>query len=97
MNLSIIKRIIIQERPDSILAGFGGQTGLTLSMQLAKEGFLEEHQVTLLGVSPETIDKAEDRQMFKDTMERIGQPCIPSKVVTTVADAETFAEEIDIR
>ena len=65
LNLSIIKRIIIQERPDSILAGFGGQTGLTLSMQLAKEGFLEEHQVTLLGVSPETIDKAEDRQMFK--------------------------------
>lgn len=54
----------------------GGQTGLTLSMQLAKEGFLEENGVTLLGANPETIDKAEDRQMFKDTMESIGQPCI---------------------
>ena len=94
LNLTTIKRIIEKERPDSILSGFGGQTGLTLSMQLAKEGFLESHNVRLLGASPETIDKAEDRQIFKDTMESIGQPCIPSKVVTTVEDAEAFAEEI---
>ena len=63
-------------------------------MQLAKEGFLESHNVRLLGASPETIDKAEDRQIFKDTMEKIGQPCIPSKVVNTVEDAEAFAREI---
>ena len=94
LTLTTVKRIIEKEKPDSILSGFGGQTGLTLSMQLAKEGFLEKHNVRLLGASPETIDKAEDRQMFKDTMEKIGQPCIPSKVVTTVEDAEAFAQEI---
>ena len=94
LTLTTVKRIIEKEKPDSILSGFGGQTGLTLSMQLAKEGFLESHGVRLLGASPETIDKAEDRQIFKDTMEKIGQPCIPSKVVTTVEDAAAFASEI---
>ena len=69
------------EKPDSLLSTLGGQTGLTLSMQLAEEGFLEEQGVKLLGANPETIDKAEDRQAFKDTMEKIGEPCIPSKVV----------------
>ncbi len=94
LTLTTIKRIIEKEKPDSILSGFGGQTGLTLSMQLAKEGFLETHNVRLLGASPETIDKAEDRQKFKDTMEKINQPCIPSKVVQTVEDAVSFAKEI---
>ncbi len=93
LNLPTIKRIIEKEKPDSLLSTLGGQTGLTLSMQLAKEGFLEKHGVTLLGAKPETIDKAEDRQMFKDTMEAIGQPCIPSIVVTTVEDAVAFADE----
>jgi len=93
LNLTTIKRIIEKEKPDSLLSTLGGQTGLTLSMQLAKEGFLEKHGVTLLGAKPETIDKAEDRQMFKDTMESIGQPCIPSVVVTTVDDAVNFANE----
>ena len=60
-------------------------------MQLAKEGFLDKYNVKLLGADPETIDKAEDRQMFKDTMESIGQPCIPSLVVNTVEDAVAFA------
>ncbi len=94
LTIPTIKRIIEKEKPDSILSGFGGQTGLTLSMQLAKEGFLEKNNVRLLGASPETIDKAEDRQIFKDTMESIGQPCIPSKVVTTLEDAVEFAEFI---
>ena len=80
LTLTTVKRIIETEKPDSILSGLGGQTALTLCMQLAKEGFLESHGVKLLGSSPECIDKAEDRQMFKDTMESIGQPCIPSKV-----------------
>jgi len=94
LTLTTVKRIIETEKPDSILSGLGGQTALTLCMQLAKEGFLEKNNVKLLGSSPECIDKAEDRQMFKDTMESIGQPCIPSKVVTTVEDAIAFANEI---
>ena len=94
MNLTTLKRIIEAEQPDSILSGFGGQTGLTLSMQLAKEGYLAERGVRLLGASPETIDKAEDRKLFKETMEKIGQPCIPSEVVNTVEAAERFAGEI---
>ena len=69
LNLEVVKRVIELEKPDSVLSTLGGQTGLTLSMQLAKEGFLEKHHVKLLGAKPETIDKAEDRQMFKDTME----------------------------
>ena len=95
LTLDVIKRIILLEKPDSVLSTLGGQTGLTLSMQLAKEGFLEEHDVKLLGANPETIDKAEDRQEFKDTMEKIGQPCIPSKVVTDVEAAVEFAKTID--
>ena len=95
LTLDVIKRIIKIEKPDSVLSTLGGQTGLTLSMQLAKEGFLAENGVKLLGADPETIDKAEDRQTFKDTMEAIGEPCIPSKVVTTVDDAVEFASVID--
>ena len=95
LTLDVVKRIIKMEKPDSILSTLGGQTGLTLSMQLAKEGFLAANGVKLLGANPETIDKAEDRQSFKDTMEKINQPCIPSKVVTTVEDAVDFAKEID--
>ena len=94
LTLKTVERIIEKEKPDSILSGLGGQTGLTLSMQLAKDGFLEKHGVTLLGSNPETIDKAEDRQMFKDTMESIGQPVIPSKVVTDVESAKEFAASI---
>ncbi len=94
LTLPTIKRIIEKEKPDSLLSTLGGQTGLTLSMQLAKEGFLESHHVTLLGAKPQTIDRAEDRQLFKETMLKIGQPVVPSQVVTTVEDAERFAEEI---
>ncbi len=89
-----IQRIIEKEKPDSLLSTLGGQTGLTLSMELAKSGFLKEHGVRLLGAKPETIDKAEDRQMFKDTMEKIGEPCIPSKVVTTYEDAYDFVKNV---
>lgn len=94
LTLETVKRIIIKEEPDSLLSTLGGQTGLTLSMQLAKEGFLKKHGVKLLGANPETIDKAEDRQMFKDTMESIGQPVIPSLVVNDVESAVKFADEI---
>lgn len=94
LTLDVVKRIIQIEKPDSLLSTMGGQTGLTLSMQLAEEGFLEANGVKLLGADPLTIHKAEDRQAFKDTMEKINQPCIPSKVVETVEDAVDFAKEI---
>ena len=90
LTLKTLERIIEKEKPDSLLSTLGGQTGLTLSMELAKSGFLASHNVQLLGARPATIDKAEDRQMFKDTMEAIGEPCIPSKVVTTYEDAAAF-------
>ena len=94
LTLKTVKRIIEKERPDSLLSTLGGQTGLTLSMQLAREGFLDKMGVKLLGARPDTIDKAEDRQMFKDTMLEIGQPCIPSLVVTELMSAKAFASEI---
>jgi len=94
LTLETVKRVILKESPDSVLSTLGGQTGLTLSMQLAKEGFLARHGVQLLGARPDTIDKAEDRQIFKDTMIEIGQPCIPSVVVTDVDAAVAFADEI---
>ncbi|MDR0958236.1 MAG: carbamoyl-phosphate synthase large subunit [Clostridiales bacterium] len=93
LTLTTIKRIIEKEHPDSILSGLGGQTGLTLCMQLAKDGFLERHGVRLLGSSPETIDKAEDRLIFKRTMEKINQPVIPSEIATDVETALSFAEK----
>jgi len=93
LDLTTMKRIIEKEKPDALLSTLGGQTGLTLSMQLAKEGFLDKHNVKLLGANPETIDKAEDRQMFKDTMLSINQPCIPSTVVNALEDAIAFADE----
>ena len=94
LTLDVVKRIIEIEKPDSLLSTLGGQTGLTLSMQLAEEGFLDSHNVKLLGADPLTIHKAEDRQAFKDTMEKIGEPVIPSKVVETVEDAVDFAQVI---
>jgi carbamoyl-phosphate synthase large subunit len=94
LTLDTLKRIIELEKPDSVLSTLGGQTGLTLSMQLAKEGFLKRHNVRLLGASPDTIDKAEDRQLFKDTMMEIGEPVVPSTVVNDVQSAVDFASEI---
>jgi len=92
--LDVLKKIIIEEKPDSVLPTLGGQTGLNLAMEIAETGFLEEHGVKLLGTATEAIKMAEDRQSFKDTMERIGEPCIASEVVTTVEDALAFAKKI---
>ena len=89
-----VRRIIEKEKPDSLLAGLGGQTGLTLAMQLHHDGFLAEHGVRLIGVNADAIDRAEDRQMFKDTMERIGEPVIPSDIATDVDTALDIAARI---
>lgn len=91
----VLKKIIIEEKPDSILPTLGGQTGLNLAMELAESGFLKKNGVKLLGTAVEAIKMAEDRQAFKDTMERINEPIIASKVVETVEDALNFANEID--
>ena len=92
LTLDFLKKIIKKEKPDGILSTLGGQTGLTLSMQLAEEGFLEKENVILLGANPETIKKAEDRQFFKDTMEKIGEPIIPSVVTHTLEGALSFSQ-----
>ncbi|MDE7406599.1 MAG: carbamoyl-phosphate synthase large subunit [Clostridiales bacterium] len=94
LTIPTLERIILKEKPDSILPGLGGQTGLTLSMELAKSGFLCEHGVRLLGVKPDTIDRAEDRELFKQSMLEINQPCVPSDVVTDVDAAVAFANSI---
>lgn len=89
-----VKRIIEKECPDSILCGLGGQTGLTIGMQLAKDGYLDEMGIKLLGTNAEAIDKAEDRQMFRDTMVKINQPVVPSDIATTLERAKEIADEI---
>jgi len=94
LNIETVKKVIIKEKPDSLLPTLGGQTGLNLAMELAESGFLTQYGVKLLGTATEAIKMAEDRQAFKDTMGKIGEPCIASKVVTTVEDALEFAEEI---
>ena len=92
----IVKKIVIKEQPDSVLPSLGGQTGLNLAMELAEQGFWREQGVKLLGTNVDAIKMAEDRQEFKDTMERIGEPCIASKVVTNIDDAISFADEIGL-
>ena len=89
-----VKRIIEKEHPDSVLCGLGGQTGLTIGMQLAKDGYLDEMGVKLLGTDAEAIDKAEDRQMFRDTMIKINQPVVPSDIAYTVDHAKEIASDI---
>ena len=94
LNAETVTRIIEKERPDSILPNLGGQTGLNLSMELARGGVLDKYGVRLLACRPDTIDRAEDRQLFKDTMEKLHQPIIPSKVVENLGDALQFAGKI---
>ncbi len=94
LTAQTVKRIIEKEKPDSLLAGLGGQTGLTIAMQLSKEGFLEKAGVRLLGTDAEAIDRAEDRSLFKETMEKIGQPVVPSDIANTVDEALAVAERI---
>ena len=90
----IVKKVIMQEKPDSILPTLGGQAALNIAMELEESGFLRQHNVRLIGTSAKTIKKAEDRDEFKKTMEKIGEPIAPSKVVTTVADGLEFVKTI---
>ena len=94
LTLDSLKRIIIKERPDSLLASLGGQTGLTMGCKLAKEGFLDEWGVKLIGTKLDAIDRAEDRELFKETMEKIGQPVVPSDIAYTVDECVAVAEKL---
>ncbi len=94
LNAETVRRIIEKERPDGLLAGLGGQTGLTIAMQLTRDGSLEKYGVRLLGSDIDAIDKAEDRELFRNTMQEIGQPVVPSDIATTVEEAVSIAETI---
>ena len=94
LDVKVLEDIIEREKPDSILPTLGGQAGLNLGMELEESGFLKSHNVKLLGTSAWTIRSAEGRQEFKDLMERIGEPCAASTVVTSVKDGEDFADRI---
>lgn len=94
LTVKVVEKLIEAEKPDSILPTLGGQAALNLAMELAEEGFLEKHNCKLIGTTPETIKKAEDRLEFKETMEKIGEPCAPSLVVENVEDGVAFTNKI---
>ena len=94
LTVKVLEQLIEKEKPDSILPTLGGQAGLNLGMELEESGFLKSHNVTLLGTTAATIKKAEDRQEFKDTMEKIGEPCAASLVVENVEDGVAFTNTI---
>ena len=94
LTVEVVEQLILKEKPDSVLPTLGGQAGLNLAMELEEKGFLKEHNVRLIGTTAATIRKAEDRQEFKDTMEKIGEPVAASKVVTTVEDGVEFTQTI---
>ena len=94
LTVPVLEKIIEKEKPDSILPTLGGQAGLNLAMEIAETGFLEEHNCRLIGTTSETIKKAEDRLEFKETMEKINEPCAPSLVVETVEDGIEFTNTI---
>ena len=94
LTLEYVAKIIRHERPDAIVPGIGGQTGLNLAMQLEKKGILKECQVELLGTSSESIERAEDRELFKKLCEELGEPVLPSAIANTVEEAQRIAEEI---
>ena len=94
LTVSVLEKIIAKEKPDSVLPTLGGQAGLNLGMELEEKGILEKYNVRLIGTTAETIFKAEDRQAFKDTMEKIGEPCAASQVVHNVEDGIRFTNTI---
>jgi carbamoyl-phosphate synthase large subunit len=94
ITLDFVKKVIYKERPDGILPSLGGQTGLNMAVELAKDGILDELGIELLGTSLESIKKAEDRELFKKTMEEIGEKVPHSTIVTNLEDAIAFAEEV---
>ena len=94
LTVEVVEQLILKEQPDSVLPTLGGQAGLNLAMELEEAGFLKEHNVRLIGTTALTIKKAEDREMFKETMEKIGEPVAPSEIVEDVQTGLEVAERI---
>ena len=94
LTLEYVAKIVRHERPDAIVPGIGGQTGLNLAMQLEKKGILKECQVELLGTGSESIERAEDRELFKELCEELGEPVLPSAIANTVDEAVKVVEKI---
>ncbi len=94
LTVEVVEQLILKEKPDSVLPTLGGQAGLNLAMELEDAGFLKEHNVRLIGTTALTIKKAEDREMFKETMEKIGEPVAPSDIVEDVKHGLEIAEKI---
>ena len=94
LTLEYVAKIIRYERPDAILPGIGGQTGLNLAMQLEKKGILRECQVELLGTKSSSIERAEDRELFKELCEELGEPVLPSDIANTMEEGIAVAEKI---
>ncbi len=94
LTVEVVEQLILKEKPDSVLPTLGGQAGLNLAMELEEAGFLKAHNVRLIGTTAATIKKAEDRLEFKETMEKIGEPVAPSKVVENVEDGIAFTNTI---
>ena len=94
LTLEYVAKILRYERPDAIVPGIGGQTGLNLAMQLKDKGVLDECRVELLGTPAESIERAEDRELFKEMCEAIGEPVIPSEITYSIEEARKAAEDI---
>ena len=93
LTAETLKRVIRKEQPDSLLAGLGGQTGLTLAMELSKEGFLQEQNVRLLGTDAAAISRAEDRELFKELCLELGEPVVPSEIANDLEEAAQAAAD----
>ncbi|MBQ9030741.1 MAG: carbamoyl-phosphate synthase large subunit [Parasporobacterium sp.] len=94
LTLEYVARICRRERPDAIVPGIGGQTGLNLAMQLARKGVLEECEIELLGTDADSIERAEDRELFKELCEQIGEPVVPSRITYSAEEALEAAKEL---
>ena len=94
LTLEYVSRILRYERPDALIPGIGGQTGLNLAMQLERKGILRECRVELLGTGSRSIERAEDRELFKELCQEIGEPVIPSQITYSLEEATKAAEEI---
>ena len=94
ITAEFVEKVIAKERPDSLLAGMGGQTALNLAVELTEKGILEKYGVRVIGTSVESIKKGEDREIFRETMEKIGEPCIESEIVESLEHGRDVAKEI---
>jgi carbamoyl-phosphate synthase large subunit len=94
ITVEFVEKVIAKERPDSIVAGMGGQTGLNMAVELYDKGILDKYNVRVIGTSIEAIKKGEDRELFRDEMRKIGQPCVISDIITDIESGKAFSQKI---